>query len=96
LADLLEDFSMATEHRTFGSGNLDLDAAAFVDRRTPSTNQLAPGPERRQFSDSYQDLSPDAAELGNAIDSYKLMNRRRYITYEEMISIVKSLGYSKS
>jgi hypothetical protein len=87
---------MATEHRTFGTGNVNLDAAAFVDRRTTSTNQNTPGVERRQFSDSYQDLSPDAAELGQAIDQYKLINRRRYISYEEMISIVKSLGYSKN
>lgn len=87
---------MATEHRTFGIGNANMDAPAFVDRRTPTPNKNAPGLERRQFSDSYQELSPDAAELGSAIDQYKLMNRRRYISYEEMISIVKSLGYSKN
>ena len=86
---------MATEHRTFGVGNPSMDASAFVDRRTPASSKNAPGLERRQFSDSYQELSPDAAELGGAIDQYKLMNRRRYISYEEMISIVKSLGYSK-
>ena len=87
---------MATEHRTFGTGNVNMDASAFVDRRTAATNQNTQGVERRQFSDSYQDLSPDAAELGQAIDQYKLINRRRYISYEEMISIVKSLGYSKN
>lgn len=73
-----------------------MDAATFVDRRSPQNRQTAPGVERRQFSDSYQDLSPDAAELGSAIDQYKLINRRRYISYEEMISIVKSLGYTKN
>ena len=87
---------MATEHRTFGSSSTNMDATAFVDRRNMTTSKSAPGLERRQFSDSYQELSPDAAELGGAIDQYKLMNRRRYISYEEMISIVKSLGYSKS
>jgi hypothetical protein len=40
-------------------------------------------------------LSADAAELGSAIDQYKLLNRRRYITYEEMLGVIKSLGYSK-
>jgi hypothetical protein len=87
---------MATEHRTFGTGNMSLDASTFVDRRSGGRNKSAPGLERRQFSDSYDDLTPDAAELGQAIDQYKLINRRRYISYEEMISIVKSLGYSKN
>lgn len=67
---------------------------AFVDRRQSSSNG-APGRERRQFTNSYSDLTPDAAELATAIDSYKLHNRRRFINYEEMITIVKSLGYSK-
>ena len=53
-------------------------------------------PDRRQFSDGHSDLSPEAAELGQAIDHYKLVNRRRYITYEETLAIIKSLGYSKS
>ena len=30
-----------------------------------------------------------------AIDSYKVMHRRRFITYDEMLAIVKSLGYHK-
>ena len=34
-------------------------------------------------------------ELALAIDRYKLAHRRRFITYEEMLSVVKSLGYSK-
>jgi hypothetical protein len=53
------------------------------------------GFERRQFSDGHKHLSADAAELGSAIDQYKLLNRRRYITYEEMLGVIKSLGYSK-
>ena len=65
----------------------------FVDRR--SNNGGAPGGERRQFSPSYDDLSLDAQELGQAIDQYKLLNRRRYINYEELLSVLKSLGYSK-
>ncbi|MEM7454491.1 MAG: hypothetical protein AAF456_09075 [Planctomycetota bacterium] len=67
----------------------------FVDRRDTS-RQSRPGLERRQFSDGRAELSPEAAELGQAIDQYKLMNRRRYISYEEMLMVIKSLGYEKS
>ena len=55
-----------------------------------------PGVERRnQFGNSYDGLSPDAQQLAEAIDQYKLQNRRRFITYEEMLSVIKSLGYSR-
>lgn len=83
---------MTVQNQTFGtSAN-----SNFLDRRDPDAANDAPGLERRQFSDSHSNLSDDAAELGQAIDQYKLMNRRRYISYEEMLSVVKSLGYSKS
>ena len=82
---------MATENRTFGTGNQE---PVFIDRRT-ATSSSPSGFERRQFSDGHNDLSPEAAELGSAIDQYKLINRRRYITYEEMLGVIKSLGYSK-
>ena len=85
---------MATEHQTFGSSQ-NLDPSTFVDRRT-NPGRSAPGLERRQFSDGHRNLSTEAAELGQAIDQYKLMNRRRYISYEEMLSIIKELGYSKT
>jgi hypothetical protein len=65
----------------------------FIDRRHKSGTTTN---ERRQFGNSYADLSPAAQELGEAIDRYKLMNRRRYVTYEEMLSVVESLGYSKN
>jgi len=55
----------------------------------------SPGNERRQFTNSFDGLSQDAAELGQAIDQYKLMNRRRFITYDEMLNVIKSLGYHK-
>lgn len=70
-------------------------AGAFEDRRSPSQGGKSPGLERRQFSDSHDSLSADAAELGRAIDQYKLVNRRRYVSYEELLGIVASLGYSK-
>ena len=55
----------------------------------------APGSERRQFASSHDELSPDAKELALAIDSYKIQHSRRYITFEEMLGVVKQLGYSK-
>lgn len=70
-------------------------SAAFVDRRAQAAPLGNPGRERRQFADSYDELSPPAQELANAIDSYKLLHRRRFITHEEMLNVVLSLGYHK-
>ena len=68
----------------------------FVQRRgmNPQGNP-PPGADRRQFGNCYDGLSPEAQELAMAIDGYKLQNRRRFITYEEMLSIILSLGYHK-
>ena len=70
-------------------------SASFVDRRS-FTHGDTPGRERRQFSNSHSDLSPDARELATAIDQYKLRRRRRFITFEEMLDVIQSLGYRKS
>ena len=51
--------------------------------------------ERRQFADSHSELSPEAGELAAAIDNYKRMHRRRFITHEEMVGVIKGLGYHK-
>jgi len=67
----------------------------FADRRNPAAVERMPICERRQFGNSHEGLSPDAAELANAIDQYKLVHRRRFITFEEMLGVVKSLGYSR-
>lgn len=75
--------------------NLPVDAPTeFIDRRLAATSTSA-STERRQFVSSHEGLSPDAQELALAIDSYKLQHRRRYITFEEMLSVVKGLGYSR-
>ena len=67
----------------------------FVDRRN-TTGQTTPvDRERRQFTNSHDHLSPDAAELARAIDQYKLQHRRRFIDFEEMLAIIKQLGYQK-
>ncbi len=66
----------------------------FLDRRN-NEGSSNPGFERRQFSNSHSELSPEARELAQAIDGYKLMHRRRFITFEEMLAVVKELGYHR-
>lgn len=71
-----------------------LPETPFIDRREAS-NTTTVGRERRQFANSHDHLSPEASELAVAIDHYKLQHRRRFINFEEMLAIVKSLGYSR-
>jgi hypothetical protein len=73
---------------------VELPPEIFVDRRSTSASEHT-ARERRQFANSHEDLSPEAAELARAIDGYKLQHRRRFITFEEMLSVIKSLGYSR-
>lgn len=68
---------------------------SFVDRRSYDPGVGLPSRERRQFTNSHDELSGDARELAQAIDHYKLTHRRRFITYEEMLGVVRSLGYHK-
>lgn len=74
---------------------VEVDTGVFVDRRNYAPGAACPGVERRQFTNSHDELSPEARELATAIDQYKLMHRRRFITYEEMLSVIQSLGYHK-
>jgi len=67
----------------------------FVDRRAYDPGIGRPSQERRQFNNSHDELSPEARDLALAIDEYKLIHRRRFITFEEMLGVVKSLGYHK-
>lgn len=66
---------------------------SFVDRRGTSPTPI--GADRRQFASSHRGLSEDARELALAIDGYKMEHRRRYITFEEMLSVIRDLGYEK-
>lgn len=70
-----------------------IPTVGFHDRRAGAA--AGKSDERRQFGNSLFGLSPDARELAEAIDGYKLRNRRRYITFEEMLTVIQSLGYSK-
>mgnify|MGYP001347089073 CR=1 FL=1 len=74
---------------------LDTTAETFVDRRAYDVAGRTPMHERRQFTNSYEGLSPAALELARAIDGYKLSHRRRFITYEEMLTVIESLGYHR-
>lgn len=67
----------------------------FVDRRNYDVSGLVSGSDRRQFANSHEGLSPDAHELAVAVDAYKLHHRRRFITFEEMLTVIKTLGYKK-
>lgn len=86
--------SMTTQDPLQSSGSPEIPAG-FVDRRDPTRQRKSTGLERRQFSDGHSNLSPDAAELGRAVDRYKLETHRRFVTYEELLSVIQSLGYEK-
>jgi hypothetical protein len=68
----------------------------FLDRRAATSPDEIPVRERRQFANSHDELSPEAAQLAEAIDGYKLQHRRRFITFEEMLAVIKSLGYDRA
>lgn len=74
---------------------LETSTSEFVDRRNSDRNTSQLGHERRQFANSYNEFSPEASELAQAIDAYKLHHRRRFITYEEMIQVIQTLGYHR-
>ena len=74
---------------------LETPVKSFLDRRSHGYDPGATGRERRQFVDGREGLSPGAEELATAIDEYKLHHRRRFITYEEMLSVITTLGYHK-
>jgi len=77
------------------SQGLETPVESFVDRRSHGYDDEVVGRERRQFADGREGLSPGAEELALAIDQYKLRHRRRFITYEEMLSVITTLGYHK-
>jgi hypothetical protein len=74
---------------------IDIVPAEFINRRQSDSIDGPPGVERRQFANSHSELSPEAGELAQSIDQYKIMHRRRFITYEEMLMVIKSLGYHR-
>ena len=67
----------------------------FVDRRGTGGPKPPDVPERRQFIASRDEMPEDVRELAQAIDAYKVNSRRRFITLEEVLQVVKGLGYHK-
>lgn len=67
----------------------------FADRRQSSASDHPAAAERRQFSDSRAASRPEVAELADAVDRYKLLHRRRFITFEELYDVMSALGYRK-
>ncbi len=84
---------LALEEPSITSDSASTDAS-FIDRRRMS-GTATPARERRQFTNSYAELSDEAAELARSIDEYKARHRRRFIDYEEVLNVVKSLGYHR-
>ncbi len=71
------------------------DAGAFMDRRNHDDARSSANGERRQFGNNYHELSTDARELALAVDQFKFRHRRRFVTYEELLGVVTSLGYRR-
>ena len=71
-----------------------LGPEGFIDRRNGERSGDA-GLERRQFASSHEGLSPEGQELARAIDQYKVRHRRRFITYDEILDVVRLLGYQR-
>ena len=61
---------------------------------TPHTLDEIPQHERRQFA-RRDGMSPRAQELANAIDNYKLLHGRPFITCDEILSVMAKLGYAR-
>jgi hypothetical protein len=70
------------------SQGLDATCASFVDRRNYEVLGSPPPFERRQFTNSHEELSAEARELALAIDGYKMRHRRRFINSEEMLAVI--------
>lgn len=71
------------------------DSTSFVDRRQALGARNEGTVERRQFLASHSSLRPEVKELAEAVDQYKLVHRRRFITYEELFNVMAELGYHK-
>lgn len=70
-------------------------AAPFVDRRRAPDPNRPETLERRQFRDAHENSPPEVRELAEAVDRYKLLHRRRFITFDELYHVISSLGYHR-
>ncbi len=77
------------------------NVAGYVERRSrpassATSSESGVRSDRRQFGSSHHGLSEAGRELAQAIDRYKLENHRRYITCDEMLSVLRGLGYQRA
>lgn len=77
----------------FSVGPASASEESFVERRAPRDEFQ--GIERRQFSNSHSELSVPARELAMAVDAFKLGHHRRFISFDELLQVIESLGYRK-
>ena len=67
-----------------------------TDRRQNFAAAAAHTVERRQFGSFAATGRPEVDELAQAVDRYKLENRRRFITYAELYDVFVGLGYDRN
>lgn len=67
------------------------------DRRVALDRRRGPGRRRSDDRRSAEEgeMTPDQFEFLQAINEYKLVNRRPFPTWTEVLDIVKALGYRK-
>ena len=65
----------------------------FVDRRSASHRTKCPAANAASSPTATTSSRPKPPSSPRAIDGYKLQHRRRFITFEEMLAVIKSLGY---
>ena len=81
---------------TVAPNTIESTAPDFVDRRTTRHEDDNCANERRQFGSSHAGLTDEGRELALAIDQYKIEHHRRYLTCDEMLSVLLELGYRRS
>jgi len=82
---------LVTEH-------LLISSMAGLEYREQNTGYVFPvRPEKKlEKCGSFRESAlQEAAEIADALDRYKLIHRRRFISFEEMIEILRSLGYRR-
>ena len=87
--------------KRFGAGKINImhphaieepsTTQSFIDRRKSDNGQGSSSFERRQFQDGSRSNRPEVNELAAAVDDYKIANRRRFITFEELYDVMASL-----
>ncbi len=65
----------------------------FIERRPASSRYEQAGIERRQFPNADIEISTEGFELARAIDLYKFENKLQRVNVEELLTIIRSLGY---